>query len=313
MSPQRYTPHTTDPDPLNSLVRVHLSRPPWVLRSDLPSGATLRVPADSGAVLHAVHHGSVVVRQNGVSRLLQPGGAALITRDGGHSLHVSGEGDDQPAWYLPRSGAASGTGAARIFHQSDPTPTATVISVPVGAAGGGRSPLLDLLPGYIAHDQVHTASCNVIQLLSDTCGSRGVGDTALAILLAEVLLLLVLQQHFTGEHETTLRVLHDPRLMRAMSALHANLSHPWTVRELSRVAGMSESLFRSRLRAAVGEPWRTYVQRVRIRRAEHLLSLPDAAVAQVAANVGYQSESSFSRAFLTLVGIRPGQFIARHG
>jgi AraC-like DNA-binding protein len=312
MSPQRYTSSPTDADALSSLVRVHLSRPSRIFRFDLPPGATLHVQGGDAAMLYAMAKGTVGVRQNGHHQRLIAGDLLLLTGDHGQSVTAEGDASSGIEWILPTEPNPSTGGAARIFHRSAPEAVATVVCVPVRATGGGRSPLLDLLPEVIHHNVTREACVHLLNMLAAAIEHDDIGDTALSALLAQAMLVSLLQHHFRGPNRSTLRVIHDPRLMRAISTLHADLAHPWSVTELAKVAGMSESLFRSRLRSAVGEPWRTYVQRVRIRRAAHLLATPDAAVAQVASAVGYQSESSFSRAFLTIVGIRPGQFISEH-
>ena len=311
MSPQRYTARAPKIDPLTSLVRMHLSRPRWVYRCSLPSPGSVAVPAGYGAFLHVVVSGTIHLQLGGATRTLGPGDAVLLTARTAHTLSTDGSGVASRPVAVPPPPPSQGSRGARVQHFGPSEGTTTILCTPVTGIGGGRAPFFELLPDIVESAAADEALAPVISLLDAACTAGELGDAALAMLYAEALLLLVLQQHFQGEHRSTLQVLHDPRLMRAMSALHEKIAHPWTVRELSRVAGMSESLFRSRLRAAVGEPWRSYVQRVRIRRAQHLLTMPDASVAGVASEVGYLSESSFSRAFLGLVGTRPGQVIAR--
>lgn len=312
MSPKRYTAHPAPQDPLSSLVRVHLARLQGVVRIDLPSRTTLRIPAPPGACLHVVARGQVRLQQAGATRTLTRGHVAVVSRGYPHRLTTGSRHTTPVVWDLP-PGLHEASRQPRVVHLAATSAVATVICAPITPANGERSPLLDLLPSTVVLDDPDPDLGTTAQMLAAACVRRGPGDTALCGALAEVALLRVLQYHFTAAHPSILGLLHDARLLRAITALHADLSRPWTVRELSKVAGMSESLFRSRLRSAVGEPWRSYVQRVRIRHAERLLSMPDAAVAPVAAAVGYQSESSFSRAFLTLSGVRPGQFILQHG
>ena len=68
---------------------------------------------------------------------------------------------------------------------------------------------------------------------------------------------------------------------------------------------MSRSAFAARFTELVGEPAMRYVTRWRMNVAADLLQSGDATVASVAAQVGYESEAAFSRAFKRVIGTSP--------
>ena len=69
---------------------------------------------------------------------------------------------------------------------------------------------------------------------------------------------------------------------------------------------MSRSAFAARFTELVGMPAMHYLARWRMQLAVTTLKEGGAALADVAARLGYQSEAAFSRAFKRLVGVSPG-------
>ena len=69
---------------------------------------------------------------------------------------------------------------------------------------------------------------------------------------------------------------------------------------------MSRSAFAARFTELVGEPVITYATRWRMNVALDHLRRNDVSIAWVAAELGYRTEASFSRAFKRMVGRTPG-------
>ena len=78
----------------------------------------------------------------------------------------------------------------------------------------------------------------------------------------------------------------------------------WTVEDLARAAGVSRSVLADRFTTTVGQPPMQYLALWRMQMASRLL-LDGGQVAQVAGEVGYESEAAFSRAFKKIVGQSP--------
>jgi len=77
----------------------------------------------------------------------------------------------------------------------------------------------------------------------------------------------------------------------------------WTAVADPRIAKTIESVL-TKPAAPVG----SFLTRVRVMAAAELLNAGDATVATIAGQVGYQSESAFSRAFRAEVGTTPARF-----
>ena len=108
----------------------------------------------------------------------------------------------------------------------------------------------------------------------------------------------------------------DPQIGLALSAIHRDPGHDWTVEELARACSLSRSAFAARFAARVGSPPATYLAHVRLDAATDLLRDTSLPVTLIAENVGYTSEAAFSRAFKQRYGAPPARWrrdLARAG
>jgi AraC-like DNA-binding protein len=99
--------------------------------------------------------------------------------------------------------------------------------------------------------------------------------------------------------------LRDRYVGRALSLLHEQPAHPWTVDELARKAGLSRSALGKRFNALIGAPPMQYLTRWRTSLAASRLRQSDVAIIHVATEVGYESEAAFNRAFKREFGLPP--------
>jgi AraC-like DNA-binding protein len=98
--------------------------------------------------------------------------------------------------------------------------------------------------------------------------------------------------------------LRDQIVGQALAALHGEPAAAWTVESLAHAVGASRSVLADRFTELVGQPPMQYLALWRMQLASRLL-LEGEGVAQVASEVGYESEAAFSRAFKKLVGDAP--------
>ena len=100
----------------------------------------------------------------------------------------------------------------------------------------------------------------------------------------------------------------DPQIGLALSAIHREPGHEWTVEELARAGNLSRSAFAARFLARVGKPPATYLAHVRLDAATDLLRDTSLPVLRIAESVGYTSEAAFSRAFKNRYGTPPARW-----
>lgn len=89
----------------------------------------------------------------------------------------------------------------------------------------------------------------------------------------------------------------DAQVGKALALLHADPRKDWTVEDLARSAALSRSALAERFTLLVGEPPMQYLMRWRLALAAGALRTSDRAIAQIAEDFGYESESAFNRAF----------------
>jgi transcriptional regulator GlxA family with amidase domain len=100
----------------------------------------------------------------------------------------------------------------------------------------------------------------------------------------------------------------DPEVGNVLALIHRRPAEPWTVAELARRAGLSRSVLSQRFREFLGEPPVAYLTRWRLHQGARLLCSTNYSVAQIAAEVGYDSEPAFNRAFKRLFGDPPARY-----
>jgi AraC-like DNA-binding protein len=91
----------------------------------------------------------------------------------------------------------------------------------------------------------------------------------------------------------------------ALNALHKSPAQAWTLEELARTAGTSRSVLAERFQHLVGTSPMQYLTEWRMLLAMNLLRRSNAPLAQIAENVGYQTDTAFSRAFRREFGAPP--------
>ena len=127
--------------------------------------------------------------------------------------------------------------------------------------------------------------------------------------LAELMFIEVLRrylEHLPAGRTGWLAGLRDEVVGRALTLLHGQPGHPWTLEELARKAASSRSNLAKRFGELVGQPPMQYLARWRIQVAANLLAQSGAKVSTIGSEVGYDSEAAFSRAFKKETGLAPG-------
>ena len=94
----------------------------------------------------------------------------------------------------------------------------------------------------------------------------------------------------------------------ALNALHARPAHAWALEELAREAGTSRSVLAKRFQQLVGNSPMQYLTQWRMLLAANLLRRSSASLASIAEDVGYQTDTAFSRAFRREFGSPPARW-----
>ena len=132
--------------------------------------------------------------------------------------------------------------------------------------------------------------------------------------MAEVLFIEVLRIHMNEQADGRtgwLAGVNDRVVGAALRALHAEPARPWTLEELARVAGTSRSVLAERFPQLVGQAPMQYLAHWRMLLASNLLARSNAPLARIAEEVGYQTDTAFSRAFRREYGLPPAAWRRR--
>ncbi|MDN5852130.1 MAG: AraC family transcriptional regulator [Actinomycetia bacterium] len=137
------------------------------------------------------------------------------------------------------------------------------------------------------------------------------GELTVPTGLPELLLVEIVKLHLASVPAAAqgwMHAIRDPELAPALAAIHESPERHWTVRDLAREAGVSESLLDERFRTVLGFAPIRYLTGWRMHVAEGLLLATDLGIAAVARRVGYDAEEAFSRAFKRTHGMPPSQW-----
>ena len=102
--------------------------------------------------------------------------------------------------------------------------------------------------------------------------------------------------------------LRGDKLKNVLVYIDESLGESLKVRQLAQRAGMSQFHFARMFRRSVGRPPHGYLTDLRMERAKRLLRETDLPLAQVAAQVGYQTQAHFTGVFHREVGVTPRNY-----
>jgi AraC-like DNA-binding protein len=154
----------------------------------------------------------------------------------------------------------------------------------------------------------------LVELALAESRARRSGTRCVLLHLSELLFVEVVRRHLDSlrsTHTGWLAGLRDPIAGRALALLHDAPADDWSLERLAREIGVSRSALAERFSQLVGHPPMRYLARWRIQLACRRLRDDAAKVSAVAADVGYQSEAAFSRAFKAMTGTTPASWRRR--
>jgi AraC-like DNA-binding protein len=176
------------------------------------------------------------------------------------------------------------------------------------------NPLLAALPDMLCARKPLDGSGWVTDLfqlaLAEGSSGRAGGETILAK-LSELMFVEVIRRHLESLPEGSggwLSGLRDPHVGEALRLIHARPAQDWTLERLAREVGLSRTIFADRFSHYVEVSPMQYLARWRLQLARRLLEQPGVSIAQAGAEVGYESEAAFNRAFKKQVGVPPGSW-----
>jgi AraC-like DNA-binding protein len=180
------------------------------------------------------------------------------------------------------------------------------------------NPLLENLPPVIKAGGSHVDDGGwlgqFVRLAAAESSGPRAGSAGVLARLSELMFIEAVRQYLEtlpAGQVGWLAGLRDPSVGKALSLMHADPAHRWTLDALAREAGLSRSALAERFAAFVGMPPMQYLARWRMQIAAERLAGGRDNIAAIAADAGYGSEAAFSRAFKKLVGMPPSDWRSR--
>jgi AraC family transcriptional activator of mtrCDE len=154
----------------------------------------------------------------------------------------------------------------------------------------------------------------LVQAIDEELQAARPGAATIATELATALFVMMLRLHFEQSASSSgiIRLLASSSSARAVTAMLRAPAHPWTLDELAAEAHVSRATLVRIFRREGDIPPLGLLSELRLGLARYRLGSTTGTLAQVAAAVGYDSESAFARAFRKRYGISPGRLRARH-
>ncbi|MCH9671272.1 MAG: AraC family transcriptional regulator [Gammaproteobacteria bacterium] len=103
----------------------------------------------------------------------------------------------------------------------------------------------------------------------------------------------------------------DDRIARVLAYIEDDLSADYSLSELASRAHLSASHFKAEFKRQTGKSCGQYLLMMRMEKARALLANTDLPVQMIAEQVGYSSQSAFSRRFSSYFGEPPSRFTSR--
>ena len=145
----------------------------------------------------------------------------------------------------------------------------------------------------------------MLEKLTPSEGSAEMISRILDLLFIQVLRAWSVKPHATAGWLTGAM---DETIGDAITALHADPAHSWSVTQLAELSNLSRSAFSDRFVRTVGQSPVAYLTQLRLDSAADLLHNTTRPVASIAGEVGYDSEAAFSRAFSKQFGMPPSRW-----
>jgi AraC-like DNA-binding protein len=287
---------------------------PWRVQSPPASTLGRYVAPDASHVIefHLVMHGVGYIRVGGETTPFAAGDLLMVPHGDAHEM---------------------GNGVGGPLYDAEPGIAELLEGGLLSSRFGGGGEETRFVCGYLACDAglIRPALAGLprvvrVHLRNDRAGEwleqsiqHGVervtaaspGSDVILARLAEVLFAEALQRYVTQlppGRTGWLAGAGDATVGHALAALHHRPAHPWTLDELAQDCGVSRSALTERFARYLGQSPIAYLADWRLELSAETLRTSSRSVLQVAADIGYESEAAFNRAFKRKFGSPPAQY-----
>jgi len=263
--------------------------------------------------------GSALLIVDGKTCALSQGDLVLVPRGASHVM--ADHARTRPIDLLDWLGSASPTAPPPLGGKTGPE-TRVLCGMYQLEGLGAHHPVLRLLPSWLVLPAARTrADGDLAATLTALAREHERSARGASVIIARLLEILFVQVIRAWAAEQPIGgagwigALDDALVARALSALHGDLARDWDVAALAKVSATSRATLARRFVAHIGEPPLAYLTRASAappracgRAAAQQMRASDASLGEIAAQIGYQSEFAFNRAFRRTFGMPPGAY-----
>lgn len=200
----------------------------------------------------------------------------------------------------------------KVIHGGEGDERTRFICGYLGCDARPFNPLLSSLPAILCARRPMDGSAWMTDLFQHAVAEGNSGRTGAETILAklsELMFVEVIRSHIETLPEGSegwLAGLRDRHVGEALRLIHSQPSEDWSLDRLARSAGCSRSSLANRFSQLVGTSPMQYLTAWRMQLAVRKLESPGISISQAGAELGYESEAAFHRAFKRFVGVPPG-------
>lgn len=265
------------------------------------------------AYFHYLAVGTAILRmKDGTLHELTPGSALFIPQARAHQLLSDAQISFQEIDKFESTLLGEAVSGVDTCPSTHPTPSAVLFYGCMEFDLGGMQALATLMPEVMVadtHGQRYPGLAPILEAMKREICSGRIGFAGILARLAEVAAGMIVRgwiENGCEEASGLVAALRDPRLARAILALHRQPGKEWTVADLAAESHVSRSVFAQRFQATIGIPPLRYATELRMRLASQWLASERISIDAVAQRLGYTSQAAFSRAFKRVNGQAPG-------
>jgi AraC-like DNA-binding protein len=288
---------------------------PWCVRTPPSMQAAPYLSSEPRHVIiyHLLTHGRAYANlENGPRLSLEAGDIVVFPHGDAHFLGNGRDVEVRDHGQLLHEVLAQGLKLARFGGGGEPTRFVCgylMCDAQLSKAFlGGLPPMFKV---NIGDDKTGQWLGNSIRYSVEQAAELNAGSEIVLAKLSEALFVETLRRFVEGlppGQTGWLAGARDPEVGSALALVHRQPSQPWTIAELARRVGVSRSVLAERFHHFLGVPPMAYLTRWRLQLGAQLLASTSRSVAQIAAEVGYESEPAFNRAFKREFGSPPARF-----
>jgi AraC family transcriptional regulator, activator of mtrCDE len=270
--------------------------------------------ADGEAAYHVVLAGNCLLRLHGrPDVLLETGDIAMLPRGDAHVLACVPEHENgSPAADGSQTMQSRDNGAVSIHTNVDES--AATLDMLCGRFNYAPNALLiDVLPDVVKMSFERSevpGLANLVGMMRREASEAAPGAQSIVSALSTALFTLLLRAHLEQQPSTSdiLGLLANPRLGPSVIAMLERPSEKWTIDMLAQQSAMSRATYMRAFSALTTDSPMNLLARIRMQLAGTLLARTPKSIGEIADEVGYQSESAFSKKFKDAYGVGPGRF-----